>query len=348
MWGMSDSDSEEEEENPYADKADEVIEVKEEPPAGTTGLALAEHYFGPLLSPVAATPAQWTAYTGHRRGANAKYNNIFHRRKKSINNAVASIEVQLGLENGTLQKCICILGRHVEGDYIDPQNADIVVRIYSPAAPKYIDVHLKYHCRTRLYEIEWYYSLGYKICNRISGSPIEYSDPSTNGPPSLWHCRGGWQSICWGLYDDSGNYGRNWRRVEVADMGLHEEGVIDVHEALFGPSEKPPSGDADALLAYRRKLVATVRLLFAALGANYEVARTEDERDERPRGFMLEGLSDNWVARGIRAACGFQLSSDAEAAMRGKEERRESATQPDFYGEDDEDEDGYGFFDGGW
>ncbi|KAF8130215.1 hypothetical protein EV363DRAFT_1490437 [Boletus edulis] len=313
------------EEYSYAE-SDEEVNV-EEPPAG-------EHYFGPLLSPIAATPAQWTAYTEHRRGANAKYKNVFHRRKRSISDSIAPIEVELGLENGTLQKCICILDRLVERDDVDPRNADALVRIYSPAAPKYIDVHIKYHCRSRFYEIEWFYSLGYKIYNRISGS-IDYF---------------GWQSICWGFFDDKGNYGPKWHRSEMADMGLYEEGVLDVHEALFGPIEKPPRDDADAFLAYRRKLVTTVRLLFAALGANYEVARTEGERDERPRGFMLEGLSDNWVARGIRAACGFQLSSDAEAAIRGKEERRESATQPDFYGEDDEDEDedGYGFFDGGW
>ncbi|KAG6374090.1 hypothetical protein JVT61DRAFT_4733 [Boletus reticuloceps] len=309
------SDSEEE----YSYDEDMEVTV-EEPPAGVTGLALAEHYFGPLLSPIAATPANWTAYTEHRRGANAEYKNVFHRRKRSISDSIAPIEVELGLENGTLRQCICILDRLVERDDVNPRNADALVRIYSPAAPKYIDVHIKYHCRSRFYEIEWFYSLGYKIYNRISGSPTDYLSPSLNGSPSLWHCRGGWQSICWGFFDDKGNYGPKWHRSEVADMGLHEEGVLDVHEALFGPIETPPRDDADALLAYRRKLVATVRLLFAALGIDYGVACTEDETDERPYDFMLEGLADKWV--GIRAACGFQLSSDAEAARRGKEERR--------------------------
>ena len=99
----------------------EVQEVVEPgPPApGTTGLALAERYFGPLLSPVTATPAQWTAYTEHRLGANAKYSNAFHRPKKSIGNMVATIEDELGLDNGTLQECILILRRDVEWDDID-------------------------------------------------------------------------------------------------------------------------------------------------------------------------------------------------------------------------------------
>ncbi|KAF8438498.1 hypothetical protein L210DRAFT_3544133 [Boletus edulis BED1] len=186
--------------------------------------------------------------------------------------------------------------------------------------------------------IEWCYSLGYKIYDRISGAPTDYSDPSTDGPPSTWHSREGWQSICWGFYDDEDNYGHNWRRIEVADMGLHEAGVLDVHEALFGPIETPPSDDVDTLVAYRRKLVATVRLLLAALGINYEVACAEDERDEWPREFTLEGLSDKWVARGIRSACGFQLRGDAEAGKRGKEERRECAARPNSYVEDDEDD----------
>ena len=112
-------------------------------------------------------------------------------------------------------------------------------------------------------------------------------------------------------------------------MGLHEQGVLDVHEALFGPIETPPDEDVEALLAYRRKPVATCRLLLAALGINYEVACTDEVQDDRPGDFMLEGLGDKWVARGIRAACGFQLSGDPEAAKRGQEEREEAMHEDD-------------------
>ena len=48
-----------------------------------------------------------------------------------------------------------------------PRNADVLVRIYSRAAPRYIDVHIKYHCRSRMYSIEWFYSLGYSIHNHV-------------------------------------------------------------------------------------------------------------------------------------------------------------------------------------
>lgn len=338
--------------------SDKDMDVNGEAPphSGATGLALAERCFGPLLSPVAATPAQWTAYTEHRQGTNAEFRNVFDCRKRSISDTIAEIEEDLGLNNGTLQKCISVIWRIVERDGVEvsgvcaslillpnsqtlssqPRNADILVRIYSPAAPKYIDVHVKYHYLSRMSEVEWHYSIGYKIYNRISGSPSVYHDPPTNGPPSMWHSRAGWQPICWGYYDDDGNYGHTWRHVEVADMELNEEGVLDIHEALFAPIDTPPGDNADALLAFRRKLVVTVRLLLAAVGIDYEVACTDEETDERPGDYMLEGLWDKWVARGIREACGFQLSGDAEAAKRGNEERKEQAM-----GEDDEEEDSF-------
>ena len=82
-----------------------------------------------------------------------------------------------------------------------------------------------------------------------------------------------------------------------------------------------------------------MRLLFAAVGIDYEVTYTDEETDQWPRKWMLEGLSDKWVARGIREACGFQLSGVAEAAKRSKELRREHAAGEDYDDEDDDDED---------
>ena len=84
-----------------------------------------------------------------------------------------------------------------------------------------------------------------------------------------------------GLYRD-GNHRPRWHFLEVADMGLHEEAVLNVHEALFGPIEAPSSDDANGVLAYRvqAKLVATVCFLLAALGIHYEVACTDEETDE--------------------------------------------------------------------
>ncbi|KAF8130234.1 hypothetical protein EV363DRAFT_1219126, partial [Boletus edulis] len=155
---MSDSDS-----NDYP-LTDEEMKVEIEDPPGVTGLALAEHYFGPLLSPVAATPAQWEAYTKHRRATNARHGNMLDDRKsRSIRNTVACMEGELGLEEGTLQKCVSVLWRIIEWDDDEPRDAEVNTRIYSPTAPKCIDVHIKYHCRPGAYDVEWSYSLGYKI-----------------------------------------------------------------------------------------------------------------------------------------------------------------------------------------
>ncbi|KAF8130224.1 hypothetical protein EV363DRAFT_1450649 [Boletus edulis] len=283
--------------------------MAESPPGVTiTGLALAEHHFGPLLSPTAATPEQWTAYTEHRRRTNAQHKNVFNRRKRLISDAVAGIEGELDLDDGTLRKCVSVMWRDVEWDDDEVCDAEIGTRIYSLAAPKYIDVHIKYHCRPGAYDVEWDYSLGYKIHHQIDNPPTRYRNPSTKDYPSSWHTRGG------------------------------------LAVALFGPIGTPPSDNPDAVLAYRRKLVAGVCLLFAAVGIDYRVGCTDEETDRRPEEFMLEGLSDPWVARGIRAACGFQLSDDAEAARLGAEEHEEEAAGED-YDDEDEDEDEGSFSD---
>ncbi|KAG6374087.1 hypothetical protein JVT61DRAFT_4730 [Boletus reticuloceps] len=328
--------------------------MEESPPGVTiTGLALAERYFGPLLSPIAATPEQWTAYTEHRRRTNAQHKNVFNRRKRLISDAVAGIEGELDLDDGTLRKCVSVMWRDVEWDDDDVRDAEIGTRIYSLATPKYIDVHIKYHRRPGAYDVEWDYSLGYKIHHQISNPPTRYRNPSTKDAPSSWHTRGGWQSVCWGYYADNDDdiwlncdyeNGPDWRRLEEGEVGLRPGGALDIYEALFGPISTPPSDNADAVLTYRRKLVAGVCLLFAAVGIDYRVACTDEETDGCPEEFMLEGLSDTWVARGIRAACGFQLSDDAEAARLGAEEREEEAAGED-YGDEDEDEEEGSFSD---
>ena len=95
----------------------------------------------------------------------------------------------------------------------------------------------------------------------------------------------------------------------------------------------------------------TVRLLFAAVVISYKVACKDGERDEGSYRFGLEGLSDRWMARGIRTACGLQLSGDPEAVKRGKEEHLKEGTRKvdDDYDDDDEDdsEDEYDEGDGG-
>jgi hypothetical protein len=191
----------------------------------------------------------------------------------------------------------------------------------------YIDVHFRYYCRSRSSEVEWSYTLGYKIQHRPSANAANASaieKEFVEGCPPDVHTRNGWQTLCWGYFDDSnGNYGESWRRIELGEVELNKEGVLDIYETLFGELEKPTGSTAK--LAYRQSLVRGVRLLLAAAGISYEVACTNDETDERHRGLMLEGLSDKWVGRGIRAACGFQLKRDSEEAKQGAQERQEEA-----------------------
>lgn len=203
----------------------------------------------------------------------------------------------------------------------------------------YIDVHFQYYCRSRWSEVEWFYSLGYKIQRRPSptaSNALAIKKELSNGLPPDVHTRNGWQTLCWGYYDDSDdNYGEDWRRIECGKVELHEEGVIDVHEALFGELERPAETDSEAMLAYRRSLVRGVRLLLAAVGVSYNVACTDDESDDRPYELMLEGLSDKWVGRGIRNACGLRLARDAEGEREGARERQEEAKGYDDDSEDD-------------
>jgi hypothetical protein len=80
------------------------------------GLELANHLFGPLLSPVTATEAQWSAYTENRQRTNSVYRNVLGRPSRLISKAVQVIEQDMGLENGTLRKCVSILARDVSMD----------------------------------------------------------------------------------------------------------------------------------------------------------------------------------------------------------------------------------------
>ncbi|KAG2034171.1 hypothetical protein BDR03DRAFT_1093929 [Suillus americanus] len=301
------------------------------------GLELAEHHFGPLLHPTRATQSAWTNYSikkyctlvsvpgkGSEDGPKAdEYDEcswLFDNAKACI----SQIEKEKNLEHGTLQKCITVVGNEMlldAGEGSDPRSADLTARIYSPTAPMYIDVHFQYYLRSRFSSVQWFYSLGFKIHHRPSATAGDVSviqkELRKAHPPDV-HTRNGWQNLCWGYYDDS--YGhKDWRPVERGKVELHEESVLDVHEALFGELEKPADTDPEAMLAYRRSLVRGIRLLLAAVGISYAVA---------------------WVGRRIRNACGIRLARDAEEEREGAYSRRDQARgddDDDF--EDDEDGD---------
>ncbi|KAG1866002.1 hypothetical protein F4604DRAFT_1585908 [Suillus subluteus] len=304
------------------------------------GLELAEHHFGPLLRPTRATKSAWTNYSINRLQTNQKYRTEDSEEDErdeysddawlfnSVKACVSQIEDEMDFEDGTLQKCITILCNDTVLDDEKPRSTDHIVRIYSPTAPVYIDVHFKYYCRSCRSEVDWQYTLGYKIQRRPSATASNAlaikTELKMGGPPDVYACNG-WQTLGWGCYDDYyRNYGEHGPHVEFGRVELREEGVMDVHEALFGELEKPAETDSEAMLAYHRSLVRGIRLLLAAVGISYDVACTDDESDDRPYELMLEGLSDKWVARGIRNACGLRLARDAEEERKGAMERQEA------------------------
>ncbi|KAG1816363.1 uncharacterized protein BJ212DRAFT_188843 [Suillus subaureus] len=336
------------------------------------GLELAEYHFGPLLHLTRATQNAWTNYSINRLQTNQKYCTLVSDPGKGsgdgpkadeydecswlFDNAKASvsqIEKEMDLEHGTLQKCITIAGNEMlldAGKGTKPRSVDMTVRIYSPSAPMHIDVHFQYYLRSRLSSAQWFYSLGFKIYRRPSATAGDVSvikkDLKKVRPPYV-HTRNGWQNLCWGFYDHYDDcYGqKEWRPVERGKVDLHEENVQDVHEVLFGELEKPADNDPEAMLAYRRSLVRGIRLLLAAVGISYDVACTDDEKDEPPRDLTLGGLCETWVGRRIRNVCGIRLVRDAQEEQLGVSLRRYEARgdDDDFDSEDDEDDDNSDF-----
>ncbi|OJA12576.1 hypothetical protein AZE42_04941 [Rhizopogon vesiculosus] len=130
-----------------------------------------------------------------------------------------------------------------------------------------------------------------------------------------------------------------------------EDVMVEWFYTLGYKIQRRPPGEAADVSAIEKELVKGAppvvhtrngwgtRLLLAAAGISYGVACTNDEMDERSRDYMLEGLSDKWVARGMRNACGFQLKRDAEEAREGAQERKEEGEGRMYFDYSDEDED---------
>lgn len=134
----------------------------------------------------------------------------------------------------------------------------------------------------------------------------------------------------------------------------------------------PANTPEDVQHAHREKLVWLVRLLLASVGIRYHIGTKDEELDYPPGskpkvpepwkskirlagnanpptstspdfnphyielGWSLEGYGDKWLARGIRNACGFQLSRDPEEAAAGKKEAEELAIEAAREVEDDD------------
>ena len=208
-----------------------------------------------------------------------------------------------------------------------------LTRIYSPTRPVYIDVRFNYHRRPRYYSTEWDYGLKFKI----------YSRPGTNDYEIKSYYGNGWRSIAYGSYDNCGRSVKKWVKVENAELDLGEDDVKDVYEALWGPLDGAQGDNGDEQeMDRKRKMVNTVRVLMAAVGIGYAIAIDDNEQDDAGDVFMLEGLSDRWFARGVRKACGFQLTKDPENGKKGLAEQEEEMNRNGDADEDDSDsEDGY-------
>ncbi|KAJ7727939.1 hypothetical protein B0H16DRAFT_1428811 [Mycena metata] len=336
-----------------------------------------------LHNPIEATDALWRAYSNnrlaawtirksHKKAEQAGYESpdsdddenmrlAFSRNDtiyvlRSIRRTLRELEDEMGLPDTLLQKSVAVLDCDAgfeEAD--DPRTVSTISRIYSPSRPVYVDVHLLYHCRMRYDHLEWHFSIGYKIHSRPQGRgpakeipadlDIKTLNDELGGGLANMHVNKGWRSIAWATWDDLGGTNFGQRRVEQRSFDLYDEGIIDLHEAFFGPLPEP---DGASDLARRQASVAVVRLLLAAVGIDYDIACEEDEDDAPPGrdqlqtkqghiAWMLSGLSDHWMAREVRKACGFQLARDPVEQAAGDKEREEERTRELDYYDDDED-----------
>ncbi|KAJ7658520.1 hypothetical protein B0H17DRAFT_1337671 [Mycena rosella] len=278
---------------------------------------------------------------------------------RSIRRTLRALEGEMGLPGGLLQKSVAVLSCEAGFEEAwDPRTVSTISRIYSPSRPAYIDVHLLYHHRMRSSWLEWYYSIGYKIYTRPQGRGPAKELPADLDIKKLKECFGGglgnmhvnkgWRSIAWATWDDLGRGNSGQRRVEERSCDLYDEGILDLHETLFGALPEPvDDGESDG--ARRKAAVNAVRLLLGAVGIDYEIAYEEgeedvppgmDQRDEKQGHveWMLFGMSDQWMAREVRRACGFQLARDPIEEEAGKKDREEEKNRPKEYWEEEEDE----------
>lgn len=152
----------------------------------------------------------------------------------------------------------------------------------------------------------------------------------------------GWNTFYKAAYDDERGFsGKRWKRYEIKEMGLNQDGLRDVHDALLGPhacmeGETPQSPENDALR--RRRLVQTARLLLGCVGISCSIATNDSELDRLP-GWQMGGMDWNlegipsWFAREVREAAGFQLEKDAEEAKKHAESVKDE--MKGFYDDDE-------------
>ncbi len=141
-----------------------------------------------------------------------------------------------------------------------------------------------------------------------------------------------------GTWDRMGgsNFGPRFKRVEMRGCDLYSDGVLDLHEALFGPLPDLQPDDKEGQVKRQEELIRTIRVVLAAVGMDYEISSKDDIPDKSPGewepmddkklghiSWMTHGNTDKWFAREARQACGFQLPRDAKEKEEAEKEKKE-------------------------
>ncbi|KAF8890121.1 hypothetical protein BD779DRAFT_1469447 [Infundibulicybe gibba] len=263
---------------------------------------------------------------------------------KNVKRILKGLEQEAGMAEGLLQNNVRVT--YCDATFEESDEVVALSRIHPLVGTKHIDVHFSYYCRSRAYSVEWYFTLGYKISRPSTPKPSlrEFRDRRID----RMYGTQGWRSIAYGLFDDQGKYGRDWTRKEVFSFDMDLDGILDIHEVLWGPlADLPPDASADDQIKQRQSLIRALGVLLASVGVEYDIACKDDQCDYEPsrygmRGgltWMLEGTGDRWFARGARKACGFQLARDPEEERKGQQNREEEARGHND-GEDDYDSEG--------
>ncbi|KAF8890116.1 hypothetical protein BD779DRAFT_1518385 [Infundibulicybe gibba] len=242
---------------------------------------------------------------------------------RNIKRTLKGLEREIGTTEGLLRDNVYVANCDaLFEDVDDPRTVDIVSRVHSFTSAKCIDVHFSYHYRDSYPAIESVYSLGYKISQLPAGAPrIDLGELRHRFVDERYDMPG-WCSIVYGFHDDRNTW--YWGgHVLSFDMDL--DGVINVHEALWGPlADLPPDASADDQVKQRQALIRALRVLLASVGIEYEIACQDGQDDFEPSSHGGQGgiawmLGSHRFARSARKACGFELARDPEEERKAQE-----------------------------
>jgi len=293
------------------------------------GLDLAKSKFR-LPNPLPFTDEAWDSYTQNRSGlpkvratcvrsvtrevdeddSNTWSDDDDGRVLDMICISLKAIEKELGLDNKVLQDSVWSLwcdGDFPESPWDKANGIDCRSRVYSITTPAYIDIHFMHDG----YE----YALGYKICAPPSPEVCIFGPGHDGKSAAVTHKRDGWNSICFGIFDKNRE-----NLTKRSRFGFTQQGMIDLHDALFEPLPPLPAKPSEAALKERQQALArTIRILLACVGIDHRAACTDEEAASLPPSHewpscklnsSTQNDTNGWFAKGIRKACGIRLTED--------------------------------------